>query len=771
MNKLNHSNVSVTVGIHFQADTHQLRNTLQSITNNNHTEIDIILLSDGVGIIPQGVIQNDTVKISSSVDVQGAAACFNRLCTMTQTDVVVFLESGCQVAPGWLDYLLEAILAEPHHGLAGPSTNSAWNEQCVYPGLDSDPVDIENISKDLIKQYGKTWQSLEPLYSLADFCYVVHRDVIKAVGAADESYGVGPCWEMDYNIRAERAGYKGVWARSAYVYRAPFNSQRTMHESAFYERSKQRYQRKFCARQQQSGSSTYRNHCRGDDCPNFACVEKIQINIPQTVIEQSADSYSVSTVLNNYPLVTCIMPTADRRTFIPQAVQCFLNQDYPNLELLVVDDGKELIQDCLPEDDWIRYIRLETKSKLGIKRNLACAEAQGEIIFHWDDDDWYPPNRVSSQVAAMLKNNADVCGSSRLYYYEQHCERAWEYQYSNRNWVAGNTLAYRREFWRNHQFADVHIGEDNMFIRQVNAKSLVDLRNPSLCFATIHPNNTSRKKTNGSLWLPLSYKKLRNIQQQEVSAVSQKLIPFKPRVSCILPTYNRRQFIPLTLDNFFAQSYPNKELIIIDDSNEPIADLVKGLSNVKLVPLAQRTSIGKKRNMACDHATGEIVAHWDDDDWYGPDRLQRQVQPILDNYADITGLESRYVLNLVSGEFWSMDARLHRRMFVGNVHGGTLVFRKSIWDAGAHYPEINLAEDAAFLKTALQQGAKLTRIANSGCFVYMRHGNNAWKFDSGRFLDPCGWKRTKAPSEFNPTIQSRYQNAAKLYQVCNSTEK
>jgi hypothetical protein len=110
------------------------------------------------------------------------------------------------------------------------------------------------------------------------------------------------------------------------------------------------------------------------------------------------------------------------------------------------------------------------------------------------------------------------------------------------------------------------------------------------------------------------------------------------------------------------------------------------------------------------------------------------------------------MLALPGGEFWSLDPSLHRRMFVGNVHGGTLVFRKLLWAAGPHYPDIDLAEDAALLAAAMKRGARLMRIANEGCFVYVRHGRNTWKFDSGRHLDPRGWKRTDAPTGFAPGV-------------------
>src|SRR5262249_33338037 len=98
------------------------------------------------------------------------------------------------------------------------------------------------------------------------------------------------------------------------------------------------------------------------------------------------------------PLVTCIMPTtSDRRAFVPQAIRSFLRQDYPRCELLVLDDGTTPVADLVPPDDRIRYVRHVSKRTIGAKRNIACEQARGDLIVHWDDDDWYPPTRVSRQ--------------------------------------------------------------------------------------------------------------------------------------------------------------------------------------------------------------------------------------------------------------------------------------------------------------------------------------------------------------------------------------
>lgn len=203
-------------------------------------------------------------------------------------------------------------------------------------------------------------------------------------------------------------------------------------------------------------------------------------------------------------LVSCIMPTADRRPFVPEAIACFLGQDYAPRELLILDDGADAVGDLVPADARIRYLRIDAGLTLGAKRNRACAEARGEVIVHWDDDDWYPPDRLSRQVAA-LRDGIDVCGSSRVYYRDAAGGRAWEYVYSapGRPWVGGNTLAYRRTAWERTPFPAVRVAEDCSFVWSHAPARIADLADPGLCIAAIHPANTSPKRPAGAFWKPV----------------------------------------------------------------------------------------------------------------------------------------------------------------------------------------------------------------------------------------------------------------------------
>lgn len=804
---------TICIGIYVNAEPERLGKTLTSLNAGTPPGVEFLLLLDGVALnvnATQSWPRLPGLRKSRTAERRGAAACFNRLANSTRADVVVLLESGAQVAPGWLDHLVAALDADPRNGLAGPSTNNCWNEQCAFPRRGGSALEIAATASEAVARFGKEARTLEPLYSLNDFCYAVRREVIETVGAADEDYRLGPCWEMDYNIRAARAGWRGVWAAAAYVHRPPLTAQRRSDETRYFEASRRRYQDKFCGTRLRGEKTDYREHCRGDACPNFAPPTLIKIKqfpptetpvitgtgapviigtagVPPTFLEPHSpdlkapllsEPNAVAPVaavtsplaqVGSEPLVTCIMPTYNRRGFVPQAIRCFLRQDYANRELLVIDDGTDPVADCVPESERVRYLRLNQKLTIGAKRNFACEQARGEIIVNWDDDDWYPPTRVRAQVAALMERGADLCGSSLVSYYNPVTDQAWEYRYaaSGAAWVAGNTLAYRKSFWQRNKFPNIQVGEDSRFIWSSAKKVICDLRQPTLCVGMVHSRNTSRKETGGVYWHRIASEPLRQLLGDDVyfyRAPETASTAEWPLVSCIMPTYNRRAFVPQALEYFRRQDYPNRELIIVDDGNDRVGELTRDLADVQYFHLPGRKSIGAKRNLACAHARGEIIAHWDDDDWYSSDRLRYQVMPIIAGNADMTGLENAFVLQLPTGEFWTTNQQLHRQLFVGNVHGGTLVYRKELLARGVRYPEINLAEDAYLLHYAVRRGMRLVRLANPGVFVYVRHGHNAWReFAPGRFLNPTGWERIAAPLAFPAAALASYKTAASQF--------
>jgi len=126
--------------------------------------------------------------------------------------------------------------------------------------------------------------------------------------------------------------------------------------------------------------------------------------------------------LVSLPMVSVCTPTFNRRPFIAAMLQCFDHQTYPRdrMEWIIVDDGTDPIEDLVSQHPCVRYFKLADKISLGKKRNLMHEKAQGEIIVYMDDDDYYPPERVSHAVTTLLdhrkrKTGIKLAGSSEMY--------------------------------------------------------------------------------------------------------------------------------------------------------------------------------------------------------------------------------------------------------------------------------------------------------------------------------------------------------------------
>lgn len=195
------------------------------------------------------------------------------------------------------------------------------------------------------------------------------------------------------------------------------------------------------------------------------------------------------------PLVSCIMPTANREKYIPHAIKYFLEQDYLNKELVIIDDGERPIEHLVPKKPNILYFYIPPVGSIGLKRNYACQQAHGDIIIHWDDDDWHAKDWISAEVHFLLTSGADIVGMQHIHYYSaiDNRSRTVIRMYSDgpnpMDWVHGATLAYWRSFWKMHPFKDLQRGEDDEFIQNSGAKLFIhDYRDGFICI--LHPHNT-----------------------------------------------------------------------------------------------------------------------------------------------------------------------------------------------------------------------------------------------------------------------------------------
>jgi glycosyltransferase involved in cell wall biosynthesis len=211
--------------------------------------------------------------------------------------------------------------------------------------------------------------------------------------------------------------------------------------------------------------------------------------------------------------VSCIMPTAERRAFVPAAIDGFLAQRDVRAELIIVDDGDDGVADLIPADTPIRYLRLDARTTVGEKRNIAVDAAAADVIVHLDDDDWSHPDRCRIQRDALAVGTADVCGLDRMLWWNPAAAVAWRYACPpvRRPWVAGNTLAYTRDTWRRGPFPAHSLGEDTAFVWGRRDRRVVPLGDERLVVGTLHDANTSTKHTAAAQWQPVDLAEVRAV--------------------------------------------------------------------------------------------------------------------------------------------------------------------------------------------------------------------------------------------------------------------
>lgn len=126
------------------------------------------------------------------------------------------------------------------------------------------------------------------------------------------------------------------------------------------------------------------------------------------------------------PLISCLLVTANGRLdYFKRSLRCYIDQTYPNKELVIVNEGSEEYQQNIKEcvnslnRQDIRLIFLNGSYTLGGLRNISVAAANGEIFVQWDDDDFNAPQRLATQYAFLSRHpNVQVCYlSDQLHYY------------------------------------------------------------------------------------------------------------------------------------------------------------------------------------------------------------------------------------------------------------------------------------------------------------------------------------------------------------------
>lgn len=261
-----------------------------------------------------------------------------------------------------------------------------------------------------------------------------------------------------------------------------------------------------------SNEGLYKGLATGKNCLPKSC--QIMTLVKGKIIGEETYNLNTSHITKeiDLPLISALLVTKDRPELAWRAVECFMEQSYPNKELVIIDEGgyefqKKLQKEGLLQSSattsptihipppMISYHRNEEKTTLGALRNRAIGLAQGEYICQWDDDDLYHRHRLSYQLDACIKNNAAASFLLR--------QMLWNLAGGNlaisgyRLWEG--TILVKKELM--FKYAKWVRGEDSVPVYFLASKrKLVALDLPELYMYHIHGDNTWDKKHMSNIW-------------------------------------------------------------------------------------------------------------------------------------------------------------------------------------------------------------------------------------------------------------------------------
>ena len=245
--------------------------------------------------------------------------------------------------------------------------------------------------------------------------------------------------------------------------------------------------------------------------------------------------------LPKHPFVSVCMPTFNRRPFIPIIIECFNNQTYPKdkIEWIIIDDGTDKIEDLVVNIPQVKYFKYDQKMTLGVKRNLTNSKASGDIIIYMDDDDYYPPERISHAVETLRKNPKALCaGSSEMFIYFKHIQKMYKFGPYGPNHATAATFAFRKELLKITRFDEnSSVAEEKKFLKDYTIPFVqLDPKKSILVFS--HTQNSFDKKEllnqgpnpyiNETSLIPTDFVKEPNVLKFFMEDIDDKLNSYDP---------------------------------------------------------------------------------------------------------------------------------------------------------------------------------------------------------------------------------------------------
>ena len=171
-----------------------------------------------------------------------------------------------------------------------------------------------------------------------------------------------------------------------------------------------------------------------------------------------------------YPLISAITLIGQNAIDdILLCIKCFEQQTYPNKELIIINNAKNQFaaSEINIKKKNVLVIDLPTHCTTGSARNHGQSASNGQIIAQFDADCWHHPKRLEIQIAALVKEEAQISILSKILQYSFISGRAA--YYTNQRKAILNTMIYLRQ--KEVNYPDIEKNEEWIFLQALINKS------------------------------------------------------------------------------------------------------------------------------------------------------------------------------------------------------------------------------------------------------------------------------------------------------------
>ncbi len=239
----------------------------------------------------------------------------------------------------------------------------------------------------------------------------------------------------------------------------------------------------------------------------------------------------------DWPKVSLITPTYNKKKFVDLMLNNFNNFDYPKdkLEWIILDDSNESIAKYLPKDPRIKYYyydrdmitkmyiglldhykkkRLEYKQlnnkdkkghlkyklrfkkqfkhlPIGMKRNVCVQYSTSDIILHFDDDDYYPPSSIKERVLPIINRETYCVGCIEIgcFHISKYISIVFKSpeNLSPSKKISVATIGYTKDFWKQKKFENQDVNNEGEYFLKKREFKVLDWKN--IIVALFHSKN------------------------------------------------------------------------------------------------------------------------------------------------------------------------------------------------------------------------------------------------------------------------------------------